>query len=179
MAEIDDLARQIRGEILGREPPGFGAHLSVNVQGHAVETLAAALKDRPAELVSPAIAQLVENENDPWIYLKLVELCKELKPQGASSALLHRIENPPPETSERRLFMQGCSCEVLLELELDGATRKRAEQLCGPPLFHLARVRAAVGERVKAHRPRLAEWVLLLAAMIAAAGAVAYVVLFR
>jgi hypothetical protein len=179
MSESEDLAKHIRSELLGREPAGFGAHRAANAQGETVERLAISLKEHPREIVETAIAQLVDMEADPWTFLKLVELSKELKPNAAAASLLRRVENPPPESSDRRLFMQGCTCEVLLSLDLDAVMRQRAENLCGPPLFHLSRVRSAVDQRVEAHRPKTGEWLLLAGAMLAAASAVAYVLLAR
>jgi hypothetical protein len=180
MAEVDDLARHIRSELVGREPSGFGAHRSAQAQGAGIEHLASSLKrGHPPELVGQALKQLIDGEADSWTFLKLVELCNELKPSPAAAALLRRVENPPPETSERRLYMQGCACEVLLALDTDSATRKRAEDLCGPPLFHLTRVRSAVDQRVRAHRPKTLEWALLFGAMLAAIAAVAYVLVAR
>ncbi len=179
MAEVDDLARHIRSEIVAKEPSGFGAQRAAQTQGEGIERLASSLREHPPELVAKAIAQLVEAESDSWTFLKLVELCTELKTAPAAAALLRRVENPPPESNERRLYMQGCACEAILSLDIDAATRKRAEDLCGPPLFHLSRVRSAVDQRVRAHRPKTLEWLLLAGAMLAAISAVAYVLLAR
>jgi hypothetical protein len=179
MADVEDLAKHIRSELLAKEPAGFGAHRSASAQGATVERLADSLKAHPTEVVSGALCHLLDEEQDAWTFLKLIELCKEVEPQSAAAALLARVEHPPAESSERRLFMQGCTCEVLLALDLDDETRKRAQALCGPPMFHLSRVRSAVGERLGAHRPKATEWLLLVVAMAGAAAAVAYALLAR
>lgn len=179
MAEVDDLATFIRSELLAKEPSGFGAHRSMSSQGETIEALAASLKQQSSEVVEKALTQLVATEMDSWTFLKLVELCKVTKPAAAAEAILARVENPPPESSERRLFMQGCACEVLLSLPLDADLRKRAETLCGPALFHLDRVRSAVDDRIRSHRPRTTEWLIVGGAMLAIAAAIAYVLLAR
>lgn len=177
MSTADDLAAHIRTELSAPEPAGFGALRQSQDQGDAVARLAESLRSQPADLLGRALALAVEREPDPWTFVKLVELCGLVKPAVAGPALLRRVENPPSATDERRLYLQGCACEVLLGLDLDEAAQRRATSLCGPPLSHLARVRASVDARVRDHRPRVVEWAIVVVAMLLAAAGVAYVLL--
>jgi hypothetical protein len=162
---MSDLSAQIRAELADAAPAGLRFTDHVIRQDAALERMAAHLEAHPdrGEVDSALIDALAE-ERDGWALLKLLELIERLGVKGATSTLMSLAQNPPGDGPRAR-FLAGRACEVLLQLPLDYATRLQANEVSKGPLEEIARYRMGAQKERTQHRPRTAEWALLVVLM--------------
>jgi hypothetical protein len=163
-SESSILARQIRTELSDAPPEGFRFSDHVVHQDSALERLAEQLQKEPLEVVDSALSEALRTERSGWTAVKLIELVERLGARGCADALIDVAKNPP-EQGDRRKFLAGRACEVLLKLPLDRATRLRADGACQIPLQEIASFRLGSQRELKMHRPRKIEWALLVVLM--------------
>jgi hypothetical protein len=163
-----DLAIQIRTELADSPPQGFLFNDHVIRQDVALERLAERLRAHPdgAE-VSAAVRRALSDEHDGWVLLKLLELVERLTLAPTAPALIALAARPLTE-DDRARFLSGRAAEVLLKLPLDLATRAQANAVTQAPLEDIARFRMGAQRAQQMHRPRQAEWTLLVVLMAVA-----------
>jgi len=163
-----DLALQIRTELADSPPQGFLFNDHVIRQDASLERLAERLRSHPdgAE-VGAAVHRALSDERDGWVQLKLLELVERLTLAAAAPALIALAGRPQTE-DDRSRFLSGRAAEVLLKLPLDLETRNRANAVTQGPLEEIARFRMGAQRAQQMHRPRRAEWTLLVVLMAVA-----------
>jgi hypothetical protein len=164
MSDVDTLARQIRTELAEAAPEGFHFTDHVLRQDDSLERMASQLRAESPDALSQALSQALLSERNGWAALKLLELMELLALPGCAPALIAFCQNPPDE-ADRRKFLAGRACEVLLRLPVDRATRLTADAACKIPLQDIVVFRHGADRERKIHRPRKIEWGLLIALM--------------
>ncbi len=168
--EALELALSIRIAVADRPPEGFSFQEHVVRQDEGLARLIDQLKSHDGAVVGPALEKLIAEEQDGWTLLKLLELAERLELPQVAPALLQVVQSPP-EQGDRRRFLAGRACEVMLKLPLAYDERMRANELCQAPLADLARFRLGAERERALHRPRRIEWLLLVVLMALGLGA--------
>jgi len=165
--DLTALSRQIRTELSDTAPQGFHFGDQVLRQDAGLERLATHLRSLPPAELGAALSESLLEEKDGWTLLKLLELVERLETRGCADALVELAQNPPGE-GDRRKFLAGRACEVLLRLPLDERSRHRADAACKIPLQEIQLFRLGADRERKLHRPRRVEWALLMGLMLLA-----------
>ncbi|MGQ0506878.1 MAG: hypothetical protein ACT4TC_16325 [Myxococcaceae bacterium] len=160
------LARQIRTELSDVEPQGFHFNDSAVRQDAALERMVEQLKAHDdAQELERALSLALLEEKEGWTQLKLLEVTDRLRLVGTAEALMSLAADPPDE-GPRRDFLAGRACEVLLRLPLNLEQRARANELSKGRMEDMQRFRLGAQRVRNLHRPRLAEWSLLVVLML-------------
>jgi len=164
--EGESLASHLAAELRDPEPAGFRFDDLVLRQDEGLRRLAEQLSHEPEAEVAEALGLLLEREGGGWVQLKLLELCDRLAPLRLAPALLRYLEARASSDEPGARFLAGRAGEVLLGLPLDLETRARAQAISAGPMREAAELRAQAARSRSLHRPRRAEWAILVAAML-------------
>jgi hypothetical protein len=164
--DTSDLAAQIRSELADHAPQGFHFNDHVIRQDAALDRLVERLKALDdSALVAGAASQAMTEERDGWTLLKILELVERLELVGTAPALM-KLAQSGREEDDRSKFLAGRASEVLLKLPLDYQTRLQANEVTKGPLQDVVRFRMGADKERALHRPRRAEWTLLVVLMV-------------
>ena len=170
-----DLAIQIRTELSDRAPEGFHFSNHLIRQDEALQRTAMRLEAHPDRSeVERALARALDDEEDGWTSLKLLELVDRMQLLGAATALIKLASSTTHD--ERARFLAGRACEVLLRLPLDLEARARANAVCKAPLAEVARFRLGAERERALQRPRRIEWLLVIGLFALAIAALIFAV---
>lgn len=162
----ESLAQHVAAELRDPEPRGFQFDELVLRQDVGLQQLADHLAAEPPADVGEALGLLLEQEQDGWTQLKVLELADRLAPVSMAPALIRYVQQREGGPDSRTRFLAARACEVLLRLPLDLEARSRAAELSAQPLREAALVRGEALRSRTLQKPRRVEWAILVAVML-------------
>lgn len=162
----ESLAQHVAAELRDPEPAGFQFDELVLRQDVGLQQLADHLAAEPAEAVGEALGLLLDQEQEGWTQLKVLELADRVAPRSMAPALIRYVQARAGAGDPRTRFLAARACEVLLRLPLDLEARARAAELSAEPLREVAEYRGQALRTRAMQRPRRLEWAILVAVMV-------------